>query len=452
MSDPALVIPAGRNKGVPISQASQDDCQYWADRIAGELASGEARYPQRAEKQLSALRARLAVLAGMPSANKTARRHNPRPRTATQPGAQQAPSNFQASALAIRSPETLASMQGTFSRRDQVLAVLGEAARTTHLITPQTACGDLPAGFALSTSLVWVDPQNETYAIPKSSKRGLSKVALDKLAAAAGIDWNPVLSRRLDDASDPHYVHFQAVATVRNFDGTPRTIAKSKELDLREGSQASLSMTPGEIAQQRRCAYEMAESKAMNRVIRTLGVQTSYSPSELEKPFCVVKLAWTGQTDDVELRRMLAAKAFDAFHGGTQAMYSQPAPSLPRGHMPPPLAAGYGDHADDPDDNDFGQHAGAQASATFVDQDRSYLDADYDDGAYEEEGGDDADNTSAEDDAYDDAADGAPAAAAAASMATPSTNPAIAAVQAAAAAAQGKRPSNRPPAQTELKT
>src|SRR5690606_12675198 len=110
-----------------------------------------------------------------------------------------------------------------------------------------------------------------------------------------------------------------------------------------------------------------AESKAKLRVIRSLGIRTSYSRGELAKPFIVVRAVFTGESNDPEVRRRNADRIADRFLGASDMLFGSPAPaprSLPQRqprrviampHDPPPVgnAGGYDDSFGGPDDGDY---------------------------------------------------------------------------------------------------
>jgi hypothetical protein len=257
--------------------------------------------------------------------------------------------------LAQRESEKLRDIGGSFRSASQCNRRLAWAAESAHLIAPMTSVGDLQEGFALAFSIVHVDTRDmrdggEIYSVG-GNKWGLGKSVLDRIAAAAGISWDPVLSRRLDDGSNPYYVHFRAVGRVKSFDGEERFVSGEKEMDLRPGSpqiqalEARLT-TGGTIDKQLRelrlHVLAHAESKARNRAIRSLGLKASYVKADLAKPFVATKLVWTGQSDDPELKRIFAVAGMEKALGARQALYgAEPvAPQLPRGdapHAPPPV-------------------------------------------------------------------------------------------------------------------
>ena len=130
---------------------------------------------------------------------------------------------------------------------------------------------------------------------------------------------------------------YTAVGYVRNFDGTPREIFGTKEMDLREGSaqvEALVERAQGQkadgtdrkdpkkqIREMRLHLLSHAETKAKLRAIRSLGIKSGYTEEELRKPFAVARVMWTGRTDDPELRRMFAEKTADAMLGGITSLY-----------------------------------------------------------------------------------------------------------------------------------
>lgn len=268
------------------------------------------------------------------------------------------------------SKDVLARIVGSVDDPTGLTQRLEVAAKRYHLVAPQAAVGFIPEGCSVAISAVMIDVDNETYKIPGGSNLGLSKVALDRIAAAAGLTWDARLSGRIDDGSDPRYCVYRAVGHIRDFDGTTRTIIGEKEVDMREGSpqvdaiverciarlkrdRKGISETEArrhgrqaaenQIRELRLHILGHAETKARLRAIRTLGIRTSYSPAELRKPFVVAKLAWSGRTDDPELRRAFALEQQRAMFGANAALFGAPAaapapqsaPALPRSSPPP---------------------------------------------------------------------------------------------------------------------
>lgn len=262
--------------------------------------------------------------------------------------------------------------------------MLARASENGHLVAPATAIAMLPAGCSVVLSAVHVDP-SETYSV--GSKLGLAKSALDRIASAAGVSWIPEQSGRLDDGSDPYYCAWRAVGTLRHLDGTEITIEGSKEMDLRQGSphneglyeryEAGRRNPPrgnkappkdptAQIREMRMHIMAHAESKAKLRAIRSIGVRSAYDAVELEKPFVVARLMFTGHSDDPEIRARFAELTAQAFLGGRRALFGggSPAPapamitaravqpsSAPRLAPPPVGHARFDD--DDRDDDEY---------------------------------------------------------------------------------------------------
>jgi hypothetical protein len=270
-------------------------------------------------------------------------------------------------------------MQQTARDAARITEALEAAASQCHLVSPATSCGTLPEGCAVALSTVRVDVA-ETYPIAGgdgdsagSAKVGLSKTALDRIASAAGVSWDPERSHRLDDGRDPRYCAFLAVGTLRHFDGREVVIQGTKEMDLREGSaqvealmeryRAKLKRweasgkrgypprdPSAQIREMRLHILGHAETKARLRAIRALGIRTSYSTQELAKPFVVARLMFTGETADPELRREFARMQATALLAGARALYGDAAmarDSVPQFRPAPAPALGRGQVDDD---------------------------------------------------------------------------------------------------------
>jgi len=309
----------GRDK-VPVDQATDKDLDYWAGRIQQELADPEkARFHAAGERKLAAIEAERARRkgGGAPVVAQRAPAAQPAPRAAN-------------TALARASNAGLAS--GTVKSGPDVTERLREAAKVAHVVTPSMSCDVLPEGCSVVLSVVYVDVAAETYPIP-GGKRGLSKVALDRISAAAGISWDATQSHRVDDGRDPRYCCFSAVGSYRQFDGKEIQIADQREMDLRDGSDQVAEIRAKakddatavqQLRDMRRHILSHAITKARLRAIRTLGIRTSYTERELEKPFVVAQLMFTGHSDDPEIRLMFASKRADAMLGGGRALYGVP--------------------------------------------------------------------------------------------------------------------------------
>lgn len=317
-------IPGGQSKGTPITQADEKSLSYWVNRISGDLeANPNKKFADKDRAWLTAARAELA------------RRKGGAP-TQTQAPAQQPGSMVhQGAPIQRASPQ---GVVGSYREPNRVNQLMAEAHTWSHVVTPAPACGTIPEGCSVTVSAVMIDPA-ETYEV-EGGKVCLSKTALDRIAGAAGISWDPRESRRLDDGSDPHYCHYKAVCTVRDFDGTPMTRQGEVEIDLRDGSDEANSSTPKSLAIKRKFILRHAESKAMNRAIRKLGIRGGYKPDELQKPFVCLRTLFTGETRDPDLKREFARGIMEQFHGSHRAAYGESPAALPQ-YAPPPMQAGH---------------------------------------------------------------------------------------------------------------
>lgn len=298
-------------------------------------------------------------------------------------------------------PETVSNMEGIMAdlakrspdhmQMSDVEAANAEFRKANEgaiLVSPATSVRTLPEGTEVAFSRLFVDTNKdsgEVYDVG-GGKWGLGRVVLDKIAAQAGVTWDPVQSRRLDDGSDPHYCVYHAVGTYRQFDGSTVQIMGTKEMDLRDGSAQVEALVEryqqkldrwerdrkgyppkdprsGQIREMRLHILAHAETKARLRAIRAMGIKSSYSLQELKKPFVVARLMWTGHSEDPELRKLafqmramqMTGAGLAMFGGGMPAMQAAAAlpsaapvgPALPAPAAPPPVGGGL-------DEDDFG--------------------------------------------------------------------------------------------------
>ncbi|KAK4045240.1 hypothetical protein OUZ56_032648 [Daphnia magna] len=221
------------------------------------------------------------------------------------------------------------------------------ASKKANVIGPISA-GSLPIGCEAVASVVFIDAKAETY--PQAGKCALLKVALDKLAAAANISWDPEASQRLDDRSDPLVCEFRAVGTLTQLTGSPRIVSATRRRDLNEGSvvidairkkaekpnRDGRTRSPDEeIFGLRKFIERHAESRARNAATRTLlGMRSSYSEDDLKVPFVIFSTHFTGRisasdaAENPHLQAAMSEAIASHFLGARSALF-------PRSARPP---------------------------------------------------------------------------------------------------------------------
>lgn len=225
--------------------------------------------------------------------------------------------------------QALAKLQGASSDPKAVNNRLALAADRFNLLSPATNVGHLPEATAVALSVIYVDSRltkdgGDCWAMGYGMLMP-AKHKIMQICNALGISWDPQLSGRIDDGSDPHYCKWRAVGRYRRFDGTWQTVMGSKQMDLRDGSPMIEKLrkdaakknrsADNQVTELRGFIEEHAETKAMLRAVRSAaGMKTSFTKDELDKPFVAAQLIVTGQTDDPELKRMFME---NMIHGGT---------------------------------------------------------------------------------------------------------------------------------------
>lgn len=287
--------------------------------------------------------------------------------------------NFAKGQLSEVVRRNLERIPGSSRKPQTVNALLAWCAKNTHLVTPAARVGTIPEGCSVAFVVLWCNPESAQKGgdcFPVSNNFMPAKHFLDQVAGAAGVKWDPQLGGRVDDGSNPHYCHYKAVGHVTHFDGTEAVLVREKQMDLRDGSPFISKLIKdaenakdkrgnprprdpsNQIIELRGFILEHAESKAKNRVVRSLGMKTSYTKEELlSKPFVVAKLMFTGETDDPELRRHFAELRAQKMLGGTRALFGVPTtPQLGHGttgRRPPPPPVGAAGGMDPEDDLPF---------------------------------------------------------------------------------------------------
>jgi hypothetical protein len=324
-------IPAGNSKGVLLAEASDDDLKYWLERKEKELEEGkvEEKFVKWTNGWIAEAKVVLAKRksgGAKPAAAKPAAT-NSKPAAST--------------SLAIAPSEQIAKAQGSYRDAAKVTKLLDFMAGQANLISPTTACPTLPEGCAVAFSVVHVDTREAKDGGEIYSTGGggyaIVKSALLRISAAAGINFDDENCKRLDDRSNPRFCAYRAAGSYTGFDGLDyRLPPKTIELDLNDDSDEVAGMLArkkpdkdgtvditDQLREMRMKIVRHAEGRAIAGVIRNLGMKTSYRKDELEKPFVVARLQFTGESDDPAIRGRFAEMIGAKMLGGKEALYRQ---------------------------------------------------------------------------------------------------------------------------------
>ena len=198
-------------------------------------------------------------------------------------------------------------------------------------------------------------------AVGGGGKLSLSKNGLLKLSSAKGIIWSPTESRMVADAPPceacvttamklgrqsmcPHNVGFRAVGAWLDPAGQwevhfatrywcwDEELAEVRRLYRKQAQDGRIDQAQYELKvedefnKRFRDRFTLAETKAMLRVIRQIGVKPAYSPQELNRGFLCVRVE--PDTSVEEARRRGMASAAQIFGAGTQPVAALPAPDF----------------------------------------------------------------------------------------------------------------------------
>lgn len=227
----------------------------------------------------------------------------------------------QSSQAIARQPDAPIAIEGNFRDPAKATAALRAAGEAYHLISPATMVGALPEGCAVALALVRIPP-NDPHLYRVGDKSALDRTHLAQIGNAVGA--SIIQSQRTDDGSDPHYCAWTVRVRYRQFDGTWAYKQGSVEQDLREPFGAEYvdavekAREKGrdptkQLRELRRFITRHAESKALNRAYAAIGIRRAYTKEELDRPFCVARVVFTGQSDDPEARAQFRAGIMRSF-------------------------------------------------------------------------------------------------------------------------------------------
>lgn len=232
---------------------------------------------------------------------------------------------------------------GLIQRPEELAAQLRGMSEHYNVLSPAIAVSEMAPGYGANMAVVVIDPTvtfdrdrksgsgPDTYYSKfmfqgDEQKRALNKQGLLKISQAAGVQWDPLHCRRLDDGRERFYWRWQYYGGIRTHDGQWQPLRGTRELDLRDGAGEAAQMTPNQLAQARSRGNEICETKAMQRAVRSLGIRQVYTVDELKKPFLIVRFSFTPDMNDPAVKLEVTRMAMS----GIGALYQPPAaPALP---------------------------------------------------------------------------------------------------------------------------
>jgi hypothetical protein len=263
------------------------------------------------------------------------------------------------------------------SQLDHVNAQLKqEQVRGAHLLAATTLQTIPPMHRPVVTSVhIDPDPKNKEVYPQKGGGLSLSAIAFKKIADAMGIQWVPDECGRMDDGTDPDYVWYRMSGLVKALDGTWRKIIGDKEIrmsvireeltdskrkkaedylnDPKDGPEFRKAFPDTEAWVQEQVRQEAlqikkhilsrAQSGALARATKSIGIRETYTPAELQKPFVFPKLVFTPDPSNPQDRAFLLAQGAGAinqlYKPEQPATAAQPSmTALPPGQAPREVA------------------------------------------------------------------------------------------------------------------
>lgn len=259
-------------------------------------------------------------------------------------------------------PTTAVASGSTSSLISVVNAQLAEwKSRGAHVLAPMVL-QVVPSFFRPVCVAVPLDPDPAHKEVYPQRGGGLSISALGwkKIADAMGIEWVPGECGREDDGSNPRKVCYRMVGQVRGMDGVKHRIMGSKEIDLDvieeeardnyrqkaidyandpkdgpvfrrdfptpEKVQAWIDeKVRQDVLQMRKHMLARAQSGALARATKNIGIRETYTAAELRQPFVFPKLVFSPDENNPQDRQFLLEQAA----GVTHSLYRPAAATIP---------------------------------------------------------------------------------------------------------------------------
>lgn len=226
------------------------------------------------------------------------------------------------------------NVAGSFGDAGAAAVRLAAAARHCHLIGGASVC-PLIEGHEIVISVVPI-AKGDTYPVNPAAKTvakggqpeakdgaprwGIGGSTILQIAAAAAVEWTDVL--RVDDGRNAHFAHYRVLGRYPMVDGTWRPIGNERDCDLRDGSDQIKRKTELEVQSLRENLVRSTITKAKLRALRdAFGLRQGLLTEELDKPFVVARVIFTGRSDDPQIRRMFAAVLAQRHLAATQALF-----------------------------------------------------------------------------------------------------------------------------------
>jgi hypothetical protein len=211
---------------------------------------------------------------------------------------------------------------------EQQLWKSDELAKVANIVFPVTALDQLPPMHKPSITVIKVNTDmkaKEVYPIG-GGQFGLSKAIIRKMLNAYG---GNVVTKKLTPDSDLDFIRYTALVWGKLPDGTPFQCQESKAWSW---AKCQEQMSDAQARQYRQFADEQTEAKAILRAARGfLGIKTSYSQDELQKPFLIARSVFSPDLSDPDIKRMYIEQQMSA----QQSIYTGPAlPSMPMMALP----------------------------------------------------------------------------------------------------------------------
>lgn len=185
-----------------------------------------------------------------------------------------------------------------------------------HLLTSVVRVDSIPSMHEIAFHVLKFNPIEGQGDVWHDKKWAAGEVALTHDALMRL--WNGAGGQFVESfaqSQETHCIEWKCAGRIREMGGMWTTEWASRRIDLRDGSAEAKGQSTGQLEQQRRDIYQLAESKSQNRVVRKLlGIRQKYSAAEAAWPFIIIRPMLVVNMEDPMQKALYLADAMGSLN------------------------------------------------------------------------------------------------------------------------------------------
>lgn len=218
---------------------------------------------------------------------------------------------------------------GSYETTEDANRALRDAKEMGHLLAPSEQMAALLPGCALLITAYRVDLKHDLFEDDEQDGHFVpGKPLLDKVARDLNVSWRG--TERTDNQRDPYVRSYHAIGSFKQFDASSQAFEGNAGIDLRQGSplvnrlrERNLRGKNFDVERRREFIDSICDTQARLKACRQLGLKQTYTSKELQRPFFMARLQFTGKTDDPTIKPILAQHVADSFKSSHEALFKK---------------------------------------------------------------------------------------------------------------------------------